>query len=92
MAVVLAAVCLGPGDRCIRRGVEAETVLWRAGDRAATELLAVVPVLVGDRAEFLVGEVLPVAELAPAVALGTTFCGEGLLDRLTLAEVRKSLA
>lgn len=86
-AATLAAVCLAPTDRCKWRVVEAEAeaVLWRPGDiRAAPRLLAIIR-------EFLLGEVRPVAELAPAVVRGITDRDEGSVTRLAVAEIGQSL-
>jgi len=81
----LAAVCLGPTDRCNWRSVEAESVLRRAGDvRAAAKLLALVRV-------FLLGDVRPKAEWVPAVTRGTTDRGD-IATRLAVAEAGQSLA
>eukprot|EP00419_Tripos_fusus_P084599 CAMPEP_0172849308 /NCGR_PEP_ID=MMETSP1075-20121228/46350_1 /TAXON_ID=2916 /ORGANISM="Ceratium fusus, Strain PA161109" /LENGTH=301 /DNA_ID=CAMNT_0013694861 /DNA_START=97 /DNA_END=1002 /DNA_ORIENTATION=- len=63
VAATLVAVCLAPTDRCKWRGVEADTGLWRPGDiRAAPRLFAIIR-------EFLLGDVRPVAALAPDVVV-----------------------
>jgi len=76
----LVAVCLAPTDRCKWRGVEADTGLWRPGDiRAAPRLFAIIR-------EFLLGDVRPVAALAPDVVRGTSDRDEGNVARLEVAE------
>mmetsp|Transcript_64098 Transcript_64098/g.126795 ORF Transcript_64098/g.126795 Transcript_64098/m.126795 type:complete len:241 (+) Transcript_64098:691-1413(+) len=76
VAATLVAVCLAPTDRCKRRGIEADTGLWRPGDiRAAPRLFAIIR-------EFLLGDVRPVAALAPDVVRGTSDRDEGNVARL----------